>query len=381
MKSPGNEHFGLDILLECCQDKHLYIRYSIVSERFISETECTQNFCQHTNTRAFLNRYKDIIADDVLHSQMKDLLVVSRFIDQDRILVDEWFQTFRQLNIMQYCRKYCYIREQQLRDTSDRLGPYYVPSQLYLRTRVTRADSATFIATQAKLNLLRLTDWLDMTSFAIAIATATCAFVKQKMWIHQTGQLFIQLFINIQHLLLFQYIHFSLAKEINLINEKFTKDDNEPYFTEAMSNVTVQVGRPVKFQCIVANLGNHQVAWFRKDKHTLLALGNEVILKNNRILVSNHTDKIFYLTIFAVREEDRGEYMCQINSSPQIDQSAFLKVTVPPHFIEELTSSDTDVNEGDSVSLRCIAKGFPTPYHHHHYHYHHHFHLQVIIRM
>lgn len=32
-----------------------------------------------------------------------------------------------------------------------------------------------------------------------------------------------------------------------------------------------------------------------------------------------------------------------------------------PYFIEELTSSDIDVKEGDSISLRCNAQGFPPP--------------------
>lgn len=30
-------------------------------------------------------------------------------------------------------------------------------------------------------------------------------------------------------------------------------------------------------------------------------------------------------------------------------------------FIPALTSSDTEVSEGDSVILRCAAKGFPIP--------------------
>ncbi|XP_053205195.1 lachesin-like [Panonychus citri] len=190
------------------------------------------------------------------------------------------------------------------------------------------------------------------------------------MLIHKSGKLFIQLILNIQNIILFTYTNNCLAKEynsidsINSLNEKdFPNEDynNKPYFAEIMSNVTVQVGRPVKFQCVVENLGTRQVAWVRKDKHTLLALGKEVISKNSRIDVSNHTDKIFSLKLDPVREEDRGEYMCQINSSPVIDQSAFLRVTVPPYFVEDQTSSDTDVDENDSVSLRCTARGFPAP--------------------
>lgn len=68
------------------------------------------------------------------------------------------------------------------------------------------------------------------------------------------------------------------------------------------------------------------MAWIRKDKHTLLAVQDKVISQNNRIKV-NRNDKSFNLHISDVREEDRGEYMCQVNSEPMISQSGFLQVT------------------------------------------------------
>ncbi|XP_076341176.1 lachesin-like isoform X2 [Tachypleus tridentatus] len=58
---------------------------------------------------------------------------------------------------------------------------------------------------------------------------------------------------------------------------------------------------------------------------------------------------------------DRGQYMCQINTSPMKNQVGYIKVVVPPHIDETLTSKDIDVREGDNVSLLCSSTGSPEP--------------------
>ena len=71
---------------------------------------------------------------------------------------------------------------------------------------------------------------------------------------------------------------------------------------------------------------NTQLAWFHKDRHTLLALHDSVIVKNGRISVRSHANTTFYLTIHDVREEDRGSYMCQLNTVPMRGQVGHLEV-------------------------------------------------------
>lgn len=67
--------------------------------------------------------------------------------------------------------------------------------------------------------------------------------------------------------------------------------------------------------------------WFHKDKHLPLALQDRVIVsKKGRIRVSNHAQSTFYLQIREVVEDDRGEYMCQVNTSPMISQGAHLHI-------------------------------------------------------
>ena len=70
-----------------------------------------------------------------------------------------------------------------------------------------------------------------------------------------------------------------------------------------------------------------KVIWFHKEKHVPLALQDSVIIsKKGRIRVSNHAQSSFYLHIREVQEDDKGEYMCQVNTSPMLSQAAFLHI-------------------------------------------------------
>ncbi|KAI1301751.1 Lachesin [Halotydeus destructor] len=137
--------------------------------------------------------------------------------------------------------------------------------------------------------------------------------------------------------------------------------DGQSLSMEDMRNQTVPVGRDAIFQCTIDNLQNHQVAWYHKELHTLLALNERVInSKSGRLRVTRATST-FYLHIQNVHEADEGTYVCQVNSSPMKSQTGHLQVVVPPRFVEHLTSSDTEVREDSGVSLRCEANGFPSP--------------------
>lgn len=128
-----------------------------------------------------------------------------------------------------------------------------------------------------------------------------------------------------------------------------------------MGNLTATVGRNATFECVFPDLKDFRLAWFHKDRHTLLALHDSVIVKNGRISVRSHANTTFYLTIHDVREEDRGSYMCQLNTVPMRGQVGHLEVNVPPSFVEQSTSSDVDIREGFPASLRCTANGRPKP--------------------
>ncbi|GFQ70617.1 ig domain-containing protein [Trichonephila clavata] len=69
-----------------------------------------------------------------------------------------------------------------------------------------------------------------------------------------------------------------------------------------------------------------QVAWIHTDKHTLLTLHERVITRNTRYSISHNSFRTWWLTIKDVDESDKGEFMCQINTSPMMSQSGYLDV-------------------------------------------------------
>ncbi|XP_050547926.1 protein amalgam-like, partial [Daktulosphaira vitifoliae] len=136
----------------------------------------------------------------------------------------------------------------------------------------------------------------------------------------------------------------------------------QPKFTEPIGNITVPVGREAMFTCYVHNLGGYRVGWVKADTKAIQAIHDHVITHNARVSVSHTDDATWNLLIKNVQEEDRGQYMCQINTDPMISQMGYLDVVIPPDIIYEDTSGDVMVPEGGTVKLTCRAKGYPKPH-------------------
>ncbi|ALC48222.1 CG32791, partial [Drosophila busckii] len=135
----------------------------------------------------------------------------------------------------------------------------------------------------------------------------------------------------------------------------------QPEFVESISNVSVAVGRDATFTCHVRHLGGYRVGWLKADTKAIQAIHENVITHNPRVTVSHLDQNTWNLHIKSVSEEDRGGYMCQLNTDPMKSQIGFLDVVIPPDFISEDTSSDVIVPEGSSVRLTCRARGYPEP--------------------
>ncbi|XP_059049728.1 lachesin-like [Achroia grisella] len=134
-----------------------------------------------------------------------------------------------------------------------------------------------------------------------------------------------------------------------------------PEFGEPITNLTVPLGRDATFKCIVVNLGNFRVGWVKADTKAIQAIHEHVITHNPRVSVSHSDHSTWYLHIKNVQEEDRGQYMCQINTDPMKSQMGSLDVVIPPDFITEETSGDTMVPEGGTARVSCRARGVPAP--------------------
>ncbi|XP_045771621.1 lachesin isoform X1 [Maniola jurtina] len=144
----------------------------------------------------------------------------------------------------------------------------------------------------------------------------------------------------------------------------------EPDFLYPLENVTIAQGRDATFTCVVNNLGGYRVsgdsatarvAWIKADTKAILAIHEHVITNNARLSVTHSDFNTWTLNIRGVKREDRGQYMCQVNTDPMKMQTAFLEVVIPPDIIYEETSGDMMVPEGGSAKLVCKARGYPPP--------------------
>ncbi|OXA63151.1 Lachesin [Folsomia candida] len=97
-----------------------------------------------------------------------------------------------------------------------------------------------------------------------------------------------------------------------------------------------------------------------EDK-AIIALHNHMVTNNHRFSVTHNGHSSFTLNIRHVQTNDTGEYLCQINTDPQRSQSGTLEVVVPADIIDEETSNDVVVLEGQSAILKCKARGIPVP--------------------
>ncbi|KAJ9594897.1 hypothetical protein L9F63_013822, partial [Diploptera punctata] len=104
------------------------------------------------------------------------------------------------------------------------------------------------------------------------------------------------------------------------------------------------------------------VGWVKADTKAIQAIHDHVITHNPRVSVSHDDYSTWNLHVKNVQEEDRGMYMCQINTDPMKSQMGYLDVVVPPDFVNEDTSGDVMVPEGGTVKLTCRARGYPMPH-------------------
>lgn len=70
-----------------------------------------------------------------------------------------------------------------------------------------------------------------------------------------------------------------------------------------------------------------QVGWVKADTKAIQAIHDHVITHNPRVSVSHSDHSTWNLHIKNVQEEDRGQYMCQINTDPMKSQVGFTRHT------------------------------------------------------
>ncbi|XP_038222155.1 lachesin-like [Zerene cesonia] len=137
--------------------------------------------------------------------------------------------------------------------------------------------------------------------------------------------------------------------------------DAEPNFVGPIENVTVALGREAVLTCSVSDIGDYKVAWIRADDQTILTLHTRLVTHSSRYAVTNDSPGSWQLHIRPLKVEDRGCYMCQINTSTMKKKIGCVDVLVPPNIVDEGTSGDLVAREGTDVSISCKADGRPLP--------------------
>ncbi|KAJ8304740.1 hypothetical protein KUTeg_018323 [Tegillarca granosa] len=132
----------------------------------------------------------------------------------------------------------------------------------------------------------------------------------------------------------------------------------EPSFDVPTINVTVVEGEDATLPCSVENLQEHTVVW-TDQWTTILTYGTTRILDDDRISVERPYTEDWNLLIREVKYEDKGKYICQINTKPVKAKYVELYVLVPPKVIS--STRDVITREGETVTLACNVTGIPPP--------------------
>ncbi|XP_011300675.1 roundabout homolog 2 isoform X2 [Fopius arisanus] len=153
-------------------------------------------------------------------------------------------------------------------------------------------------------------------------------------------------------------------------------DNNVPSFATAIGNVTVASGREAILSCTIRSLGKYKVAWLRKDDMMVLSMGTKTLTNSHKFSLSlenmkpktnlttgrNEDEATWKLHIKTLKEQDRGCYMCQVNTKPMLNQVGCVDVLVAPDILTSGTSeSEVIVKEGENATLECKASGRPPP--------------------
>ncbi|XP_063589604.1 lachesin-like [Penaeus indicus] len=135
-----------------------------------------------------------------------------------------------------------------------------------------------------------------------------------------------------------------------------------PRFLGQVTNFTAAVGKTAELSCRVSNLTRYKVAWFHMDRKMLLTIHTTVVTRIPRFGVTRDDETTWTLHIDNVKQEDSGQYMCQINTEPMKKLIGYLDVVVPPVIVDDRSSrSSVIVQENGNVTLICQAEGNPEP--------------------
>lgn len=69
-----------------------------------------------------------------------------------------------------------------------------------------------------------------------------------------------------------------------------------------------------------------QVAWIHIDRQMILTIHRHVISRIPRYSITYDNANTWLLHVSQAQQDDRGYYMCQVNTNPMISQVGYLQV-------------------------------------------------------
>eukprot|EP00096_Caligus_rogercresseyi_P012591 TRINITY_DN5323_c0_g1_i1.p1 TRINITY_DN5323_c0_g1~~TRINITY_DN5323_c0_g1_i1.p1 ORF type:complete len:504 (+),score=93.20 TRINITY_DN5323_c0_g1_i1:143-1654(+) len=137
-----------------------------------------------------------------------------------------------------------------------------------------------------------------------------------------------------------------------------------PAFLSKSQKLDEQIHKSARFECHVENLGKKIITWYKvmAGKKQLIYAGNINIFQDQRLSAGNNG---LHLAIRNLKEDDGGEYYCQVNTNreEEIRLHHFLRVRVPPSIQPDPEHGNVNiVKVNQTASLRCIASGSPKPH-------------------
>ncbi|XP_063234025.1 lachesin-like [Bacillus rossius redtenbacheri] len=139
--------------------------------------------------------------------------------------------------------------------------------------------------------------------------------------------------------------------------------DRLPVISHVTQQQVADLGGSAELSCVVPHSQGYPVLWVRRAGALPLSTGCSRIVPDTRFKVACWRSRdVYTLTIEEVQETDAGYYECLVllDSATPLAAETELVVRVPP-FILDSSTRFAAAEEGGSVRLRCLAKGFPPP--------------------
>ncbi|CAD5125159.1 DgyrCDS13402 [Dimorphilus gyrociliatus] len=134
----------------------------------------------------------------------------------------------------------------------------------------------------------------------------------------------------------------------------------EPTFDSAVQNITVKAGHTIILPCRIENRGTKYAIIWKSPDNIILTMDYQPQTDEPRYSIIGEENE-WNLQITNVLWEDRGSYQCQINTKPIRYKTVNVNVQVPAAIVDEFSSNDATVDEGETVVLYCNVTGVPRP--------------------